>query len=196
VKQFAIEDAGTSKVSGRQVWKSATKTKFQHRLETIRILIIDDNWFARLLAKNVLQALGVWNLEECDSPAKALELLKSEKFDLILLDHKMPKMTGAAFIRHVRALGDEASFDIPIVMVSSDTGIECVKEALNAGVHEFLAKPFTANGLVNKIASSLTTSRQIVSGSSYRGPCRRRFNLPSSIRRLDRRAVSVESLAA
>lgn len=177
-------------------WRSSLEVDAQKQIADLRILIVDDNWFARSLLRNVLQALGIWKLVECPYPKEGLKRLQEEHFDLVLTDNHMPKMSGVEFTRQIRA-GDRVKYPaIPIVMISSLTELGNVNKAADAGIHEFLAKPFTADGLVKKILSSINTPRQFIRSTTYVGPCRRRQKLVLKSRGKDRRMRSAGHLAA
>ena len=81
-------------------------------------------------------------------------------------------------------------------MISSRTELGQVNGAVDAGIHEFLAKPFTAVGLVKKILSSINTPRQFVRSGTYMGPCRRRQRVALKSRGKDRRASGADEIAA
>ncbi len=81
-------------------------------------------------------------------------------------------------------------------MISSRTECGQVNKVVDAGVHEFLAKPFTADGLLKKITSAINAPRQFVRTRIYVGPCRRRQKLLVKIRGEECRARVALQLAA
>ena len=83
-------------------WRGGLEAETQKQLAELRILIVDDNWFARSLLRNVLQAMGVWKLVECLDPEEGFKRLQDEHFDLVLTDNHMPGMTGMEFTRLIR----------------------------------------------------------------------------------------------
>ncbi len=177
-------------------WASNSRAGKDDQISSIRVLIVDDNWFARSMMRNVLQALGIWKLVECPDPKEGLRRLQEEQFDLVLLDNDMPGLSGVEFTELVRASGEMDDPEIPIVMITSRTELGQVSKAVDAGIHEFLAKPFTADGLLKKIISAINTPRQFVRTKIYVGPCRRRQKLPIKIRGKERRARVALELAA
>ena len=122
-------------------------------LEGLRVLVVDDNWFARQLIRNVLQAFGIWYIVETRFPLKSLDLLAEYLFDLVLVDHRMPALTGTQFTERVRGGSTCAKANIPIIVVSANTKKACVLNALAAGAQGYLAKPFTAKHLYQRILS-------------------------------------------
>jgi len=124
----------------------------------LRVLVIDDNWFARRLIKNVLQAFGIWNVTETKCAVEGLGLLREHTFDLVLVDDRMPALSGTQFTKQVRAGSACASANIPIIVVSAHTDEPRVLKAVAAGAQGYLAKPFTAKRLYQRILSVIDTS--------------------------------------
>jgi len=180
----------------RHTRSDGQNTRSHERLTSLRILIVDDNWFARSLLRTVLQTLGVWTLVECASPKEAFQKLEEETFDLILLDNDMPEMSGIEMTRHIRSSNVIDDPSIPIIMISSRTELEEVRQAVNAGIHEYLAKPFTADGLVKKVLAGATVYRQFIRSSAYVGPCRRRQKLMLKSHGADRRVRTGSAMVA
>jgi len=138
----------------------------------IRVLVVDDHAFAREIMRYALEAFGFRTVFEASHGQRALEVMAEERIDLVLVDYRMPVMDGIEFTRAVRtgATGDPG---MPIVMVSSHTDVDRVRAAVDAGVHEFVAKPFKAVDLYQRIHSALTATRPFISVPGYAGPSRR-----------------------
>ena len=121
-----------------------------------RVLVVDDSATMRKIIIKGLREAGFGELEfaEAVDGASALEALRKDDFDLVLSDINMPGMDGLALVRCVR---DEAlgGADLPIVMITTEGGLERVEEALAAGANDYLRKPFSAEQLQEKIASWL-----------------------------------------
>jgi two-component system chemotaxis response regulator CheY len=117
-----------------------------------RVLVVDDSATMRKIIIKGLREAGFGDLDfsEAVDGASALEALRKEEFDLVLSDINMPGMDGLALVRCVR---DEAlgGADLPIVMITTEGGLERVQEALAAGANDYLRKPFTADQLHKKI---------------------------------------------
>ena len=116
------------------------------------ILIVDDSAAIRKILQRVLRQaeIPLSNVLEAGDGAEAIEALKAQKVGLILSDINMPNMDGLALVRCVR---DEAlgGADLPIVMITTDGGLERVQEALAAGANDYLRKPFSNAQLQEKI---------------------------------------------
>lgn len=116
---------------------------------SIKILIVDDFATMRRILKNILKQLGFTNITEADDGTTALETLKSGQFDLIISDWNMPKMTGIELLKTVRA--DETYKEIPFLMVTAEAQKQNVIEAVQAGVSNYVVKPFTAESISEKL---------------------------------------------
>ncbi len=117
--------------------------------KNMTVLVVDDFSTMRRINKNILKELGFKNILEADDGTTALEVLKSNKVDLIISDWNMPKMTGLEFLKKVRA--SEEYKDIPFLMVTAEAQKENIIEAVKAKVSNYIVKPFTAQTLSEKI---------------------------------------------
>ncbi|TYT76241.1 chemotaxis response regulator CheY [Desulfobotulus mexicanus] len=120
---------------------------------SIRILCVDDFATMRRILKNILKQLGFTNITEADDGTTALEELKKGKFDLIISDWNMPKMSGLELLKTVRGMDDYK--DIPFLMVTAEAQKQNVVEAVQAGVSNYVVKPFTAESISEKIEKIL-----------------------------------------
>ncbi len=121
---------------------------------TLKVLVVDDASFVRDMVKRTLRQLvqGVI-LYEAPDGAKAVSIIKSKSPDLIFSDWEMPEMSGDELLKWVRA--DPKFKHIPFVMITSRGDRENVIGAVQAGVNDYLSKPFTAEELTNKINKQL-----------------------------------------
>ena len=115
----------------------------------MKILIVDDFSTMRRIIKNLLRDLGYTNTHEADDGSSALPLLKKSDFDFLVTDWNMPGMTGIDLLKAVRA--DEKLQSLPVLMVTAETKRDQIIEAAQAGVNGYVVKPFTAQGLKEKI---------------------------------------------
>lgn len=115
----------------------------------MKILVVDDFSTMRRIVKNILKQLGYSNVEEAEDGAIALQKLKSDRFDFVVSDWNMPNMTGFDLLKAVRA--DAATKDIKFLMVTAEAMQENVMAAVQAGVNNYIVKPFTAETLKEKI---------------------------------------------
>ena len=116
---------------------------------SITVLVVDDFATMRRIVKNILRQLGFENIIEADDGTTALDALKKNKIDLIVSDWNMPKMTGLELLKTVRA-SDEYK-DIPFLMVTAEAQKQNVLDAVQAGVSNYVVKPFTAEQISDKL---------------------------------------------
>jgi CheY-like chemotaxis protein len=119
-----------------------------------RFLVVDDATFTRDLIKKTLRNVFP-GCEVFDSPTvrKAQAMLKQQAVDVILSDWEMPEVTGEEFLKWIRA--DEALAKTPFIIVSSRGEREFVAKAIQAGVNDYLGKPFTPDDLLQKVGKQL-----------------------------------------
>lgn len=120
---------------------------------SIKVLVVDDFATMRRIVKNVLKQIGFTNITEADDGSTALEQLKSGSFDLIISDWNMPKMTGLDLLKTVRGMDEYKN--IPFLMVTAEAQKQNVVEAVQAGVSNYVVKPFTADQLTEKLEKIL-----------------------------------------
>ena len=116
----------------------------------MRALIIDDSRATRLVLKKFLQGQGFDTLFEAGHGKEALERLEQNgPVDLALVDWNMPGMNGLEFVSTVRR---SRQFDgMRLMMVTTESELEQVARALEAGANEYIMKPFTSEGLRDKL---------------------------------------------
>lgn len=116
----------------------------------MRALIVDDSRVMRRILSHILKKLG-FSIQEAANGAEALTALKeSPPFDLLLLDWVMPKMNGFQLLQLLRT---DPQFDtLPILVITSDSDLSRLKEAMRAGASEYLMKPFTEEAIREKLA--------------------------------------------
>ena len=115
----------------------------------MRAIVIDDSKSIRSILRRILSGVG-FSVEEAANGLEALDLVKKEKVDLALVDWNMPDMDGSEFIREVRK--SKTLKDMRMIMVTTETAITKVEEALEAGADEYIMKPFTKEIIVEKLA--------------------------------------------
>lgn len=115
------------------------------------ILIVDDQKTMLRIIHSLLDQIGFKSVVEATSGPRALELMQEQKFGLILSDWNMEPMSGIDFLKTVRASGN----NVPFIMVTAESTSENVVLAKQAGVNNYIIKPFNADTLKTKIESVL-----------------------------------------
>ena len=121
--------------------------------ENMKVLIVDDFASMRRIVKNTLKQIGFKNILEADDGTTALAMLKEQKIDLVLADWNMPKMSGLELLKTVKK--DDALKTIPVLMVTAEAQKENVIEAIQAGVSNYIVKPFTPDSMKQKLEKTL-----------------------------------------
>lgn len=117
------------------------------------VLIVDDQRTMLRIIRSLLNQIGFMHVEEALDGTKALELMKTNNYGLILSDWNMEVMSGLDFLKAVRAM--ENGKDIPFIMITAESKTENVIAARQAGVNNYIIKPFNADTLKAKIESVL-----------------------------------------
>jgi two-component system, chemotaxis family, chemotaxis protein CheY len=117
------------------------------------VLVVEDNTTMRRIVRNLLQQLGFPNVHEAVDGTDALNKLKTTKVDFIISDWNMAPMTGLDLLKAVR--GDPALKAIPFIMVTAESKPDNIIAAKQAGVSNYIIKPFSADTLKQKMASVL-----------------------------------------
>ncbi|GAB1258713.1 response regulator [Aurantivibrio plasticivorans] len=120
----------------------------------IRILVVDDATFIRdMMKKNLRDRIPGAQILDANDGNRAIAVLKANPIDLIMSDWEMPGMSGEEFLRWVRS--EDHYKSVPFVMVSSRGDRDHVVKAVEAGVSDYLTKPFTPDELVKKAVKQL-----------------------------------------
>jgi two-component system, chemotaxis family, chemotaxis protein CheY len=120
---------------------------------TLPILIVDDYRTMLRIIRNLLQQLRFSNIDEATDGGAALTRLREKRYGLVISDWNMQPVTGLELLREVRA--DPQLADTPFIMITAESKTENVIAARDAGVSNYIVKPFNAETLRAKIASVL-----------------------------------------
>ena len=112
-----------------------------------KVLVADDSSTMRKIIVRSLQAVGVTDPAEAADGDEAISMFKAGTFDLVLTDWNMPGKNGLEVIQEIR----NSNKDVPIIMVTTEAEKSRVLEAIQAGVSDYLVKPFTADTLREKL---------------------------------------------
>jgi two-component system, chemotaxis family, chemotaxis protein CheY len=116
-----------------------------------RILIVDNSSVMRKIIERSLRQAGIdpTLVLEAGSGTEALELLRAQEVDLILSDINMPSMDGLEFLRQIKAQNLAAG--VPVVMITTESSEEHVKQAIQAGARGYIRKPFTPEQVKERV---------------------------------------------
>ena len=158
-----------------------------------RILIVDDYKTMLRIIRNLLKQLGFNNVDEATDGSSALQKLRDKDCGLIISDWNMEPMTGLQLLKEVRA--DVKLKDLPFIMITAESKSENMAAARDAGMSNYIVKPFNAATLKSKIESiesvvrgpvlkpcpycgneAVYTYRLVTSGKCHRVECTKRFS--------------------
>lgn len=115
----------------------------------MKAMVVDDSRAMRSIIGKYLRELGFEVFEAASGMQALVDIRRIEGLSLVLVDWNMPEMDGCEFLKKVRT---EPEFhDVPIMMVTTESEMEQVAVALEAGANEYLMKPFDKQGLLEKL---------------------------------------------
>ena len=124
------------------------------------ILIVDDELLIRDLLYDFFSERN-WQVTVCESADKAMEQLKNRRFELVIVDLKLPESDGISLIGKVKAFFP----DLPILIVTGFPSLESAIAALRLKVEDYILKPFNINKLYKTADSIIENRRQAVNKS-------------------------------
>jgi CheY-like chemotaxis protein len=127
-------------------------------LESLRVLVAEDNEVNRKLIRRVLTKIGIEDVDLVDNGLKAVEKVKEKVYDIVLMDMQMPVMDGMQATRLIKKGGGPDGITPQVVFVSAHALKEVKDEAEEAGADGFISKPFNINQ-IRDLLSSVVTER-------------------------------------
>jgi two-component system, chemotaxis family, chemotaxis protein CheY len=120
-------------------------------MSEVRALIVDDSSVMRKIVERALRQAGLDPLvvHEAGSGTEGLEVLRAKPVDLIMSDINMPSMDGLEFLRQIRA--QNLAPGVPVIMITTESSEEHVKQAILAGAQGYIRKPFTAEQVKERV---------------------------------------------
>jgi two-component system chemotaxis response regulator CheY len=114
-----------------------------------KAMVVDDSKAVRMILSRILREVGYEVWEAADGDEALTKLSAGQSISLILVDWNMPKLDGLGFVRRLRS--DPRNAEVKVMMVTTETEIERMVEALEAGANEYVMKPFTAEIISDKL---------------------------------------------
>jgi len=119
----------------------------------MKVLIVDDSAVMRKMLMDALLKAGITNIGQAPDGREAVDAVLEDKYDLVLMDWNMPRMTGIEALREIRSKG----IYVPVIMVSTESEKSRILEALKAGANNYIVKPFTAEIIAEKIKDTMSS---------------------------------------
>jgi len=156
-------------------------------LERLSVLIVEDNSFIRDLLSDVMRTIGIGRIFTAEDGRDAIELLQTvatdplkagiSVIDIVISDVYMPSLDGRMLLRWIRTSSKSPDRFVPTLMISGAADRDIVRNCRDLGASEFLAKPFSAKIVADKILHAIMRPRKFILGPTYFGPERRRTEL-------------------
>ena len=121
----------------------------------MHVLIVDDYKTMLRIIRNLLKQLGFNNVDDATDGSQALQKLRDKNFGLVISDWNMEPMSGLQLLKEVRA--DNKLRELPFIMITAESKSENVIAAKEAGVSNYIVKPFNAATLKTKLTSVIGT---------------------------------------
>lgn len=118
----------------------------------MNVLIVDDYKTMLRVVNSLLNQIGFKNVDEATDGTMALEMLKKKKYGLVISDWNMEPMSGFDLLKTVRTVNNDK---VPFIMVTAESKVENIMAARQAGVNNYIVKPFSAETLKSKIVAVL-----------------------------------------
>jgi class 3 adenylate cyclase len=132
-------------------------TELLEQTKSMKVLVVDDSKTLRRILIRELNSIGITNVSEAGDGNEAVERLRVESFDLMLLDMEMPELDGLGVLKVVKS-APELSY-LPVIIVSSAEDFDRIVECIQVGAEDYLPKPFNAVLLRARVFSSLEKKR-------------------------------------
>jgi len=117
------------------------------------ILVVDDFTTMRKILVNLLTKIGFNNIEEAEDGSTALTKISKKKYNLVISDWNMEVMGGLELVKEIRSSDNPNIKSIPFIMVTGENKPEQLIKAKQAGVNNYIIKPFNMETLQNKISA-------------------------------------------
>jgi CheY-like chemotaxis protein len=140
----------------------------------LSVLVVEDTLPMRKLIVSVLEALGVGAIMNAENGQRGFDMFQERRPDMVIADWHMEPVNGIELTKMIRHAPDRQVRMTPVILITGFSAVPRVAEARDAGVTEFLVKPFSAHDIARRIAYVINKPRDFVDTPTYFGPDRRR----------------------
>jgi two-component system, chemotaxis family, chemotaxis protein CheY len=158
------------------------------RLRQFSILIVEDDRLMMKLVYDVLIKLGFGQIFKAHTGREALSVMDRHPMDFVICDWRIPGMDGIEFTKTVRGSAKAYAL-VPIIMLTGNAEKHHVIHARDAGINEYLIKPFTVKDLCSRLKEIIEHPREFVLAPGYKGPSRRRKAAPGGVQTERRKRI-------
>ena len=139
----------------------------------LSFLLVDPNPHSTAIIHSILRGFGANRVVEVRNNRDAMQVLSEQKIDLMMVEPKLPKGGGLAFIRSIRQDHNSPCRTMPILVITADTRTSTVKAARDCGANMVVAKPMSPASLYERLSWVAFHPRSFVETATYFGPDRR-----------------------
>lgn len=174
---------------------AAKVSKFN--ISALQFLCVDSDTTMRQMLVDVLRSLGARTINEAADGKTGLAALETSCPDIIFSEWELPEVNGIDLVRTVRGDINSMNRMTPVIFVTAHTQVRHVTAARDAGVTEYLAKPFSARLIYSRICAVLEQPRAFIEADGFVGPDRRRRHDPYLVSQARRSsdAVAAETMS-
>lgn len=147
-------------------------------LAKLDVLVVDPSPHMGSLIGQMLRHLKVRRVDEVQDSDEAAARLQSHRYGAIMLNDELLPINGIALVRALRQAAEGLNRDTPVIMMSSEPDTAEIATARDAGITEFLRKPFATQQVQTRLSAILAAPRPFVEAKAYAGPDRRRRRTP------------------
>lgn len=145
-----------------------------YQFQKVKVLIVDDNQAMRQVTSMLLETFGIGKVLEAEEGETGFKIFQEENPDIVILDWIMEPIDGIALTKRIRTDSGSQNQFVPIIMMTGFSEKRHVTTARDAGVTEYVVKPFSAHDLYRRIVQLIERPRQFIRTETYFGPDRRR----------------------
>lgn len=142
------------KISSHKIEELIQKEKTHKEMKDLKILLVEDNLINQKITLLTLKPL-VHTIDTAANGKEALDKFGTSNYDLILMDIKMPVMSGLVAAEKIRALESTTNSHVPIIAITANAMIGDKEKCLSSGIDDYISKPYQPAALINKIKQML-----------------------------------------
>jgi two-component system chemotaxis response regulator CheY len=157
---FTDRSYGVALLEGWAIVLNSITDKYK-RIWRMKILVVDDMTSMRHIMIHMLQSIGYEENDEAVNGRQALQLIRKNKYDLLITDYHMPKINGIQLLKLIRS--DKELFNLPVLMVTCEDQKNEIESIIAAKVNGFIIKPFNTNTLKKQINWIKHESNELIS---------------------------------
>jgi DNA-binding response OmpR family regulator len=143
-------------------------------LQRINVLLLDGDSRMLEIERNVLRDVGFTNIFMGRDGEDGMRVMEKNDISLVITDWNMHPMDGIEFIKRVRSRTESPNYYVPIIFLTAQAEPADVLTARDSGITEFVVKPFTVKGLVDRIIAIINNPRSFILAPNFKGHDRRR----------------------